>query len=237
MANAQDLIESALENIGVKDPGEALSAEDAQTGLTTLNRMLDIWSAQRLMVPFSVTESFPLEVGTVSYTIGDGATWDTVRPNDIEDAYIRDSSGEDYRLKIIRDRRNYDRIKDKDQSSRPNRLWYDTQYALGVVFLDSAPALAETIFLISKKLLAKFANLTAEASFPPGYEAAIEYNLAVWLAPKFSTKVSAEVAVLAENTMRVIKSFNWQPMESDLGLPDGTRSLFGYDIATGEYYR
>lgn len=234
MANAQDLIQAAFENLGVYDPGEAMSAEDAQTGLTTLNRMLDIWSGQRLMVPFSVTESFPLVVGTVSYTIGDGGTWDTVRPQDIEVAYIRDANGVDSRVEIIRDRRFYDRITDKDVSSRPNRLWYDTQYTLGIVYLDSAPALAETIFLISKKLLAQFASLTAVASFPPGYEAAIEYNLSVWLAPKFSTKVSAEVAVLAEETMRVIKSFNWQPMISDLGLPAGRNNGI-YDITTGGY--
>ena len=239
MATAQDLIKAAMHNIGKLAPDEALTTEDADVGLTTLNRMLELWSVQRLMVYSRVIENFTLVVGTVSYTIGSGATWDTVIPQRVEGAYIRDSDGNDYPLGIIRDRAQYDHIRDKDASYRPDRLYFDPQYPQATIYFDSAPAAAEVVYIISWKEITAFAALTTTVSLPAGYEAAIEYNLPKFLAPKFGTTVPPSIDELARATMKIIKGFNKKPMISPLDLPAGRlgNGNDGYDITTGEFYR
>ena len=96
MATAGNIVDSAFKKCGVRLPtsGERTSA------LTTLNDLLALWSAERLLVYFVVEEPFTLVVGTNVYTIGSAGTFNTGRPAKITAAYLRDSDNIDYPLDV-----------------------------------------------------------------------------------------------------------------------------------------
>jgi hypothetical protein len=65
------------------------------------------------------------------------------------------------------------------------------------------------MFFDSFLQLGSLASLATAFSFPPGYKAAFQSNLAVWIAPFFkNADVPARIARLAERTFKAIKRTN-----------------------------
>lgn len=227
---AQELIKSSLRLIGVVAPGETPSADEMQDGLTSLNTMLDLWSSKRLAVPVLTTENYTLVPGTAQYTIGSGATWDTPRPLRIINAYVRDGNI-DYPIRI-RTRKEFNRIALKTVQARPEYLWYDNQFPIGIVNLYYTPDDTDTIFIDSWKALTSIATLTTTLSFPEGYESALKYNLAIQIAPEYGATVAPAVAAIAKDSFTTIKNFNSPRAESVLDLPTD-RGGNTFNIRTG----
>src|ERR1043166_5565414 len=104
MTTASDIITRAARAIGYKGLGEALSAAEAADGLSIFNALLDSWSSsETLMAYVSVQQSFSLVIGQQTYTIGTsgGADIAQTRPQDIIQAFVRDSNSLDYPMSII----------------------------------------------------------------------------------------------------------------------------------------
>ncbi|KKL64313.1 hypothetical protein LCGC14_2166320, partial [marine sediment metagenome] len=76
MATAGNIVDGAFKLCGVLVP----TSTERTSALTTLNDLLALWSAERLLVYFVVEEPFTLVVGTNVYTIGSAGTFNTVRP-------------------------------------------------------------------------------------------------------------------------------------------------------------
>jgi hypothetical protein len=193
MATAGDIINAALKKIGALAIGETPPAEDSQDALSELNRMLASLSADGINLFYQVHESFALVVGDGDYSIGSGGDFNTVRPNEIDQAFIRDSASGDHELKI-RHISEYWSLGQKSSSNRPTRLYYDTTYATGTIYFDSLPAAIETLHLVSQKPLTAFAALTTTVTLPGEYESALVNRLAVELAPYFGKSVGPELA-------------------------------------------
>jgi len=229
---AQELLTSSLRLIGASAQGETPPADEMQEPLSALNTMVDSWSSGSLTVPVLTTESFVLVAGTSQYTIGSGATWDTVRPLEIKNAYIR-SSGLDYSVKVLT-RERFNSIVQKSIQGRPEFIWYDNQHPIGTVNLYFTPNGADTIFIDTWKPLLAIANLTTEITLPEGYDEALKYNLAIRLAPEYGVTVSPDVREVARKSLRTIKSFNLPVVESSLGIP--TSDSNGYSNVRGGIY-
>ncbi|KKL78566.1 hypothetical protein LCGC14_2023580, partial [marine sediment metagenome] len=183
MATAGNIVDGAFKLCGVLLP----TSTERTSALTTLNDLLALWSAERLLVYFVVEESFTLVVGTNVYTIGSAGTFNTVRPQKITAAYLRDSDNIDYPLDVTMALTEYNRISDKGTNARPERLYYAPEFPLGKIHFDSPPDATYTFNVFSWKPLTSFADLDSTTIvIPAEYVKALRYHLAVDLAPELT---------------------------------------------------
>src|SRR5689334_6075004 len=78
--------------IGALASGEALTSNESNDGLRSLNDLIDSWSTESLLIPNKVREVFPLVPGQQSYSMGSGGNFNTSRPLKIENALIQFTS-------------------------------------------------------------------------------------------------------------------------------------------------
>lgn len=205
MATARDIVKSTLRKIHVLGKGQELDADEANDALNALNEMLAVWSAEGDLIFTESKETFSLS-GALSYTIGVGGDFDTIRPNYIQSAYV--TQGDiDYPLQMI-DGQHYSRIANKDTSSIPDSLYYDAGFPLAKIYLHPLSPSSSTLTLYSFKPLTSFAALDADFAMPEEYKAALIYNLAVWISPEYEREPSMQVQKLARHTKDVIQTQN-----------------------------
>jgi hypothetical protein len=179
MSTAQQILTLAAKSIGYLGRTETLSAQDATDGLTVLNNLLDSWAGEILMSYANQSITHALVAGTNSYTIGSGGDIDTTRPDNILQAWIRDtnSGNLDYPMTII-NQYNWNRIGDKSiQSQIPTTLFYDSQHPLGTLNLFPGPNTAGYELRLNAIIQqTSFSTLTHSLTAPPGYERAYILN-------------------------------------------------------------
>lgn len=229
------MIIRALQMTGEKPVGGTLTSDEQTAYLAVLNNMMDSWSLERLMCYQILQESFSLTTSDGSYTIGSGGDFNTTRPTKIVDpCFIRNSSNNDYPIQII-DAQAYGRITLKTvDGSYPGYLFYDGAYAsgLGTIYLYPEPSASLTLYINSWKQLQTFAAIGTTVSLPPGYERAIQANLAIELAAGY-TNASPELVKIARDSKAAIRGLN--SPDGILRLDAGVlpRSAHRWDITTG----
>jgi len=202
---AQTLIKAALRSIGVIAPGETPTDDEIQDGLEAMKFMFRHWSSLDIRISEVKVENFPL-TGAGSYTIGSGGTFNTVRPASIRGAYVRDAYNFDNPLKII-DEAKYRDLHLKSIVAVAGYLWYNPTYPLGTIYLY--PLDGSTIYLHSLKPLTDPTIITSSIAFPPEYDEAIKFNLALRLAPEYGKEPSQMVLAFASGAMKDIESKNF----------------------------
>lgn len=204
---ASDLIKASLRLINAIASGETPTNAEMQDCLSALNIMLNSWSAERLNIHVLTKENFSLANGTAEYTIGSSGTFNTARPQRIEGAYIA-LSGTNYPLQIV-DRERFRDISAPATTGQPTMLYYNPEYPLGKVQVYPTPDSAYTLHLDSWKPFTTLALLTTAVSFPPEYEKALKYNLAVEIAPEFIRgNIPADIRDIAARSLSTLKRFN-----------------------------
>lgn len=208
-----ELITASLRLIGVASVGEALSANEANDGLTVLNDMLDLWSTQKLLIPATLSETFPVVPGQQTYTMGVGGNFNTSRPMSIENAVWQQTTpGTTYELPIdMVTQDQWVAIGVKGTSSNiSTKLYVVESFPLFNLLFWPIPLVANNVVLWSTKPLSNLAATTTIVTMPPGYSLALKYNLAVLLAPEYGKNTPAEVLVGAEDSKAAIKRMNTQ---------------------------
>lgn len=228
--NGLTVIADAMVRAKIIDPGEAISSAEAEQNRGRLNDMLDAWSVKRLAVYVRTEDTHTLTAGTGSYTIGSGATIDTVRPIKIEQAYLRNTTtNQDFPLQVII-QAEYNAAPIKNQTARPEYLYYHPAVATGTIYFEYLPDLAYALHIFSWKPFTSFADLSTEYNFPPGYSAAIKANLAVKLGNDYSKAISQEMVFEATDTLSDIKGVNAETPKLTCALAPGVRSRGGRNI-------
>jgi hypothetical protein len=69
-------------------------------------------------------------------------------------------------------------------------------------------------------------------AFPPGYNKALKFNLAVEFAPEYGKQAPPEVVMIAESTKYKLKRTNLQVPK--VGFEPITPGVGAFDIQTGE---
>lgn len=216
MPTARDIIQDAMELLGIYAPGEVMSAADAARGLSTLNDMMDVWSNESLATFVWLTQTFPLVPGQYQYTIGPANLNPDIigeRPLRISDApgaaYLLDDNLNKYMFDVL-DQLTFNlQTTAVANSDLPNLLYYDPQYPLGVINVWPTPSTGYTCSVLSYKQLGDFSTLDAVFSLPPGYKRAITTSLCVSLKPYFtSANLDPDVRMEAMQTKGAIKRNN-----------------------------
>lgn len=220
MATAYDIIRTALKKLGAVSPTDDLDASEGEDGLADLNRMLNSWSKDELMVYVLAEEDLTLTAGKNEYTIGSGGEFNTVRPVAVDaSSYLADSGGYRYPLRIIpREQHN---IQVYAVSARPDRVAYSPAYPLGLISFICNPDQAYTFHLVSQKPFTAFTGLFDAVTFPEGYEEALIYNLALRLAPDYEKDPSALVVAMAQASKRNIETIRSMVADVLSVLPAG----------------
>lgn len=201
----QELIKAALRSIGAIATGETPTDAEMTEGLEALQIMLRQWSAKRRMIYYTDIVTHSLTAGTTSYTIGSGADIATTRPTRITAAYVR-SGNVDYPIKII-DSTEYAAVSVKDQGGdNPAYIWYNPTYTTGTIYLW--PPGGGEMYMHCLFPLSDPSTLTTSVTFPPEYDAAIKFNLALHLAPEYGREPSMLVFKHAEDALLDIVNIN-----------------------------
>ena len=196
----RQIIQKALQKLGVYASGETIPAGDMNDGLVSFQDMIAEWSADGLLVTAVTQDSFPLVGGQSVYTIGeDTADITTARPDDIIRAFVR-SGTTDFPVKII-DERSYASFQDKSNgSSMPEYLWYNPTAPNGTITLYRPPSGAYTMFISSLKAFPDNSGLTdnvfLDLGIPRYLNNPLIYNLAVELAPEYGVS-AGELQLIA----------------------------------------
>lgn len=220
MTTARDLIKGALRKINAIGKGAPLDNDEAQDALSVLNQMLASWSAEGGMVFNETSETFNLTSGDGIYTIGASGNFNTSRPNRIVSAFVS-LNGIDTPL-VFLTKDQYDSIEIKTEQGDPRYIYYDGNYPLGTIYLNPVPV-GGTITINTVKPLSSFSTLDAAFSMPGEYQMAIEFNLAVLMAPEYETEPSPTVFRNAIKTKRIVMTQNGfsDKILSSVDVPDG----------------
>ena len=197
---AQTLIKAALRSIGVIATGETPTSEELADGLEALKFMLRSWSAKNINI-FALTRQAATLNGASSYTIGSGGTINTTRP-----VKILSAESADYPIEMI-DFATYQRLNLSNSSGYCEKMWYNPLYPLG--FIYPWPLSSEAITLNCLTPLTDPTAITTSITFPPEYDEAIKYNLAIRLAPEYQRNVSKEVVAIATESLKTLQSNNF----------------------------
>ncbi len=185
-------------------------------------------------------QSFPLQVGVSSYTIGTGGTIATARPFNISEAYIRDDGGNDFGM-VIRPRDWWNAIGNRSStitSQIPTDLFYDPQFPLGVINIFPTPLLAYSCYFDTTQDQPGPMVLTTVLSMPPGYERMYVANFAMELVllgfeTTLDQKQLALLAKVASDSMAAVKSTNMTEQIASYDDALISRSNASYNIYRG----
>lgn len=234
MATGLDLIKGALRKIGTHASGQAPTAAEAADALRSMNLMLALWSTQRLIIPNLTIEEFTLTAGQASRTMGTTGNFVTARPLKIQKADIRVGTAPDaidYPMTIAT-LEEWLRIPNKQTPSDiPTVLYVEYGYPLATLYFWGAPSAANKVVLYSDKALTQIATTGTTVSVPDGYEEAIEFNLALRLAPEYGRSASAEVLKFASESLAAIKALNIKTPVMD--MDPGVTGSSSYNIFKG----
>ncbi len=227
MSTARDLIKGSMRLIGAIATGETPSAAEQADGLYRLNNILDSWSAENLNIYARVRELFLLAVGTQSYTIGLTGTFNTARPKQVHALTIEDESTADKLERPV------DIITAEQWAAIPFKLisapWPTSAYFAGTWPLDTVnlwpvPSATNKLVIYSTKALTAIASANDDIDFPPGYFEALEYELALRLAPEYGKQADPMVMQRAQESKANIKRANITPqyLNASAQIPAGS---------------
>lgn len=238
---ALDMITDALQGIGVYAPGEPITAADSELCLQRLNTMVDSWSNESLLTYAILEQSGTLVPGQRQYTIGAGGNFNMTRPLRIIESpgstYVVDANGNRYNLEVVpRNRWNLIGNLDQVTANFPNTLFYDPQYPLGIINLYPKPNIGWTLYWDSYLQLSDFSELTTQLTLPPGYQAAIQDNLAVELWRFFkpdNAAIPPTTLAIASRSKGNVKRTNVREMLANYDPELVSRANGSYNIYTG----
>lgn len=228
-----DYISAALRLCGVVAPGETVGGPEGADGLSALNRMLDGWSMELGAILSETQESFTLTSSDESYTIGATGDLTTTRPIRVIAAVIRDSSSNDYTLRVVTNHEYQEIVTKEPGDGVPRIMAYNPAYPNATITFFPPPDTGYTFRLTSLKPLAAV-TLAGSYSVAPGYDDAIIYNLAYRLGMEYG---APNLAGIYEHATKLYSALKLGNMEVDeLTLDPNLPTSFGrWDIQTGDY--
>lgn len=212
----QQLVNAAMQLLGALTQGESPSSTESSDVLTAANDMLASWSVERLNV-FSVgSDQYTLVTGQQAYTIGSGGDFDATRPVRIERASVlianAGASGHiSHPVDMIDEKQWSDIVERAAKGVIPRVMYDDAGYPLRTLQLWPMPTFTGTapkLELFTWTELQTFADLETAYAFPPGYDRALKFNLAVEIAAQFGLVPTPQVLQIAAESKAAIRMLN-----------------------------
>jgi hypothetical protein len=208
-----DFLATALRLIGAYATEETPRAADATAAMAALNRMIALWNTDRLYI-YTIKQSIhDFTVNQQSYQMGPGgADFPLIqRPVKIENWNLILTSVTP-NLRIPGNLLNDDQWASKKllnlATAIPTDLYNDGAYPYSTLYFWPKPAQAYQFELYTWQQLYQVSSLFDPFIFPPGYEEAVLFNLAIRLAIEFQRPVSLDLRAQAREAKMMIQSLN-----------------------------
>lgn len=223
MTKVRDILTDALGEIGVLADSEAMDAGMAAKALRNLNRMIQTWNTEDLMVYTKGPSTFTLVPGQQAYTLGIGGNLVTTLPvlnGQIDMASVL-VNGVEIPISILNDEQWRDVTLKTVTSPFPLMMWPTGNQPLNSLYFWPIPTSVYSLLLYLWGQTSTFASVNADVVFPQGYEDALVYNLAVRLASAYQLQPNPATVAHAAAAKSRIKRMNWEPsyrsVESAIG--------------------
>lgn len=224
MTTALQLVTSSLRKLGAVAAGEALDADEQSDALAALNQILESWNLKGLALFRRENAAYTLVPSQQAYSVGSGADFNGARPITLHSAFVT-RGGIDYPLAVLTQAQWNDILQKSTESQLPEAVYYEPTFPDGTLRFWPVPLEALPVTLAIDMQLAVVADINDDLSFPPGYERALLYALAVDLAPEYpAVTLSQSVIDAADEALADIKRANNtqnQPATFDLALAGG----------------
>jgi hypothetical protein len=216
------IISSSLRLVGSLASGEVPTASELNDAGMILTEMIDAWQIERLMVPFvaritndSNNVPFTLVANKQSYQLGANAPdFNYPRPARLERVSVMYSAAQatpsEFPLEMLDDVAWQGVVNKTTVSLLPQVCFNDLAFPIMTLWFWPPPTQANPIVLYAWQPIQNFADLITQYSFPPAYQEAIRYNLAVRLAAEFpgDPQKMPLVMKIANESLARIRSFN-----------------------------
>lgn len=239
MTTPLDIIKMSMKDAQLLGVGETPQAEDVNDAFRKLNWMLGEWAQQRWVV-YHLVEQVVTTNGTPSYTVGPGGDINiSPRPASIQSAVLEQTpvSGYPavYPLDVLQAYEDYQRIIVKTLPGPPTVVFMDTGWPTATIKVwpvgQAGQYYIRFLFLAP---LSQFTSLTETINLPPMYESALNWNLALRLAPMTGEAgANPIVAAEAKSSLRIIRNVNAQVRR--LKMPRGIIRGAWYDVMSGTW--
>lgn len=234
---ALDFITQALILCGSQSAGEPVSAEDAQSGLGSLNQMIDSWNAMELMIFTIQRLTFNLVNNQQTYACGSGGDFNIPRPPRIERYSIITNQNPQTPLELEIKQltvAEWQNIPVKTiPPALPLAVWDDRGFPLRLLNYWPPPIAGVQAVIYPWITLSYFPNLDTLFTFPPAYAECIKYNLAFRFLIEFPGDMERAplIKLMADQGMDLLKSFNTEVSPArtdDLNAISGKRSYYNF---------
>lgn len=183
MTTAIDLIQDALEQLGVYAPGETISEADAARVFFVLNATLDEMAAQNIFIYQLTPLTANLVVNKAAYTIGpNSADITSARPSQItygQSAASATISATLSEVNVVSAIEYQALLANAPLPGRPDTAWYNPTYPLGTLNLLPAPSAVGTLIFQAWFRIVQFATLSQDYEIAVGVLDGLRDNLAV----------------------------------------------------------
>lgn len=202
MTTARDIIQDAIEQMGVYSPGETISDADAARGLDTLNIMIDEWGLSNLFIFQINSLSVSVVSGTAAYTVGlaGGATVSAQRPWRVTYGPAASSitvTGVTTPVNVVSAVEFQALLGNAPVPGLPDTLWFSSDYPLSTMTVLPTPNVNGTLSVPAWNRLAAFPAYDTPFTLAPGHEEGLRDNLSVELQPYFRDAQLAQSIVMA----------------------------------------
>lgn len=234
MSVATDILYPALRLAGiVTGPGRGASNSQRADAFQALNRMLDSWSQQRLMIYSIQISRYPMVPSQPSYTIGSGGDFDTQRPVKITQASVILTGPSEVHipLQLLTHTQWAMKRLREIPTTVPTELYNDEAHPLARLYLWGYPTAGNDLELFTWQPMTQYATQDSPVSMVPAYLEAVIYQLAVRLSGQFGTIPRPDVLQIAREAKAVVKASNAQSPQiasADIGMEGDPRSDFNY---------
>lgn len=238
MATVRDIGTDALRELGVLATGEVATADDLQYAIDALNRLVDQWASERLMIYTVTRTTKALTSGTQNYSVGTGGDFNVARPVFVNDLRYSDSStspSQEYSLSSLTDDA-WALISQKTLTgSLPSAYYYNPTFPTGTISFWPVPTSTTlTGVLYAPQQVAEFTTLSQTISLPPGYRRMLVKNLAVELGPSYERAIGVDLKDQANDAKTVVKRANTRLMDMSIEAAAlGSARNHAYDINLG----
>lgn len=218
MVNALAVIKAAMRVLNILASGETPEPEEANDFLEVLNGMINAWQIERLMIFTIQRQVFTPAILKQVYTVGPGGDFNIARPPKLPRVGVIILTNPQQPLELPMDMLTdvgWEGIPVKNiLSSIPLKCWDDQAYPLRNLSMWPVPDTNIQFALYTWMAIQEFSNLYTKFAFPPGYVAAMKYNLAVRIASEFGIPAPPPtVSALAVSTKENIQINNGLPID------------------------
>ena len=208
---AKSIIDSSLKLIGVLGVGTEVTTAEYDECLLQLNRLMDTWNNDDLLVYSITANTFPLVIGTKTYTLGEQGDFNMVRPSRIEKVSIVYGTSPEIELPISAENQveNWQNIVVKDVTSTfPLFVYLNYNFPHIECNFWPVPGAPCAVRFYVWEPFPLVQTIDDDIVLPPGYSDALVYNLALRLAQLFDRQPSQHVQQMAIRTASSINDIN-----------------------------